>query len=412
VKPHASISAISNTFTGKLTLSNIVAPRSSFIVKNYYSRSTPARSKKAAYFTRPASHERIFVAYENVYSQKKRRERAVSEGGERSGEMVVVEGPACVEGRDPGALVVSERLPRDGHPVLVYLAALAPGSRRTMRGSLESIARFVSGGEAGAEELAWHRLRYQHTAAIRSALSGAYSPATANKMLSALRGVLKECFRLGYIDAETYARASDIPSVRGSRAQRGRALSREELGELFGVCAGDEKVCRGARDAALLAVLYGSGLRRSEIVALDLSDYDRESGTLTVRSGKGNKGRISYAAGGADTAIEGWVRYRGEDDGPLFRPINKAGRVERRRMSDQAVLYILQRRAREAGLRSFSPHDLRRTFIGDLLDAGADIATVRHMAGHANVQTTARYDRRGEVAKRRAAALLRVPRED
>ena len=144
-------------------------------------------------------------------------------------------------------------------------------------------------------------------------------------------------------------------------------------------------------------------------MGLDASDFDPQTGELRVR-GKGGKERIVYAAGGAAEALGAWMSARGGGDGPLlFHPINKGGRIERRRMSDQAVLYVLKRRGSQIAAKGFSPHDMRRTFIGDLLDAGADLAAVQRLAGHASVQTTARYDRRGERAKKRAASLLHVP---
>src|SRR6266540_7196116 len=102
----------------------------------------------------------------------------------------------------PPAVIQSR--PADTHPVLVYLARLAPGSRRTMRQALDTIAGLLTGGQADALALDWSRLGYQHTAAVRSALAERFAPATANKMLAALRGVLREVWRLGQTDAEAF----------------------------------------------------------------------------------------------------------------------------------------------------------------------------------------------------------------
>lgn len=314
-----------------------------------------------------------------------------------------------VESGESGSLVCVGRFSRDSHPVLVYLSSLAPGSRRTMRSSLDMVSGFLSGGRTDAISLDWSRLRYHHMAAVRAAISEVYAPSTSNKIISAVKGVMKQCSRLGYISEEEFLKACDIPSVKGKRAPKGRALSKEELRSVFHSCSVDVNRKRGIRDYAILAVMYSSGFRRSEVVALDLEDYDPSRETLTVRSGKGNLDRTSPMNLGACESTDLWLDIRGSTPGPLFLPISKSERTMDRRMTDQGVLYILQRRAREAGVAAFTPHDLRRTFIGDLLDAGADIATVQQLAGHANVQTTARYDRRGEEAKRRAAAMLDLP---
>jgi site-specific recombinase XerD len=157
-----------------------------------------------------------------------------------------------------------------------------------------------------------------------------------------------------------------------------------------------------------MAVLYAAGLRRAELVALDADDYDPETGALVV-SGKGNKERTAYIDNGAADAVVAWLSERGPEPGPLFCPVSQAGHVDVRPMTAQAVYAILQARARKAKVKSFSPHDLRRSCVSDLLDAGVDISVVQRFVGHANVTTTARYDRRGEQAKKKAAKSLHVP---
>ena len=210
------------------------------------------------------------------------------------------------------------------------------------------------------------------------------------------------------MNSDDYHRAADVKSVEGSTIPAGRELSAGEIAALMADCENDTTPA-GARDAAIIAVMYAGGLRRAEVVSLSLASYDSETGQLVVH-GRRNKERTVYLTNGAARAMADWLVIRGREYEPLFCAINKGGRLNRvDPMTDQAIYNLLAKRAAGAGVKEFSPHDLRRTFVSDLLDAGADIATVAKMAGHANVQTTARYDRRPETAKQKAAGLLHVP---
>jgi site-specific recombinase XerD len=305
----------------------------------------------------------------------------------------------------PAAPLAHVARPLPPNPAAVYLASLTAGSRRTMASALKRLALLLGYGDFLA--CPWQSLRYQHTAAIRAQLQDAYAPATANRMLAALRRVLQEAWRLELMSVEEYKRAADLKVITAQQLPSGRALTRDEVLRLLTACASDSTPA-GVRDSALIAVLVGCGLRRSEAVALSVADYDPATGALKVQ-GKGRKDRLVYATGGVVPALKDWLTVRGSDAGALFVRAARGGHIGSARMTDQAVRVILAKRGRQAGLATFSPHDLRRTHITNMLAQGADLATVQKLAGHADPNTTARYDRRGEQTKRAAAALLAIP---
>lgn len=303
-------------------------------------------------------------------------------------------------------LILSEQLPIERNPAAVYISGLSDGGKRTMAQSLNVIAGLLT-GNADALSCNWAALRFQHTQAVRAKLAENYAPSTANKMLSAMRGTIKAAWQLGQIPGNDYHLAVSVKNISGETVPAGRELSAGELAALIHTCEADPTPA-GARDAALIAVMYACGLRRQEVVDLDLSDYEPGEGKLIVR-GKRNKQRTAYVLNGGSRAMAAWLEVRGSFPGPLFVPIIKGGAIDPRQMSTQAIYNMLHKRADQAGVPNFSPHDLRRTFVSDLLDAGADITTVSKMAGHASVNTTARYDRRPETAKKNAANMLHVP---
>ena len=116
--------------------------------------------------------------------------------------------------------------PLAAHPAAVYLARLAPGSRRTMARALDTIAAVLTAGACDRWSLPWARIRYPHAQAVRSTLGELMAWRSVNKHLSALRQVITEAWRLGLVDVEARARVVDVPNVSGDGLLAGRALTR------------------------------------------------------------------------------------------------------------------------------------------------------------------------------------------
>ncbi len=325
-----------------------------------------------------------------------------------------------------------ERSPNQ-NPVISYLASLgSKDSRRVQKAALDQIAKALSGDQIeDCREFPWEQLDYGMVTAVKAWLDTKYAPSTVNRYLCAVRRVIKEAWRHHLITAEEYQRATDVQSVSAKRLPTGRELDNQEIRRLIEVCLADEEnPALGIRDAAIISMMYSSGLRRAEVVSLDLDDLDLKHGELHV-IGKRNKERKAFLAKGAIRAIDKWLEVRGRDPGPLFYSINKGGNIVRTRnqrltseekqrgikpkvivarLSDQTIYHVIDRRAAEAGLlKKTTPHDMRRTFVSDLLDAGVDLATVSKMAGHEDTNTTKRYDRRSSKVMQDAVDKLDVP---
>ena len=310
--------------------------------------------------------------------------------------------------RPENKLMPVANVPADQQPVLTYLAGLGKSSQRTQWAGLGVVAAVLTAGQCKPLTLPWWQLRRQHVNAVRAWLIEHRSVATGRRLMAALRGVLKECWRLDLMTVEVYQRAIDVKNIKGEKPSQaaGRALRDGEKAAILQACAADPTPA-GARDAAIFGLGVFGGLRRAELAGLLIDDYDPGNGVLTVR-GKGNKTRTVHVAPGVDDALADWLHVRGDEPGALFLTINKGGRILADGVSDAAIYDALAKRALSAGVKKFSPHDLRRTFAGDLLDAGADIATVQRIMGHSDSNTTAGYDRRGERAKKAAIGKLHM----
>lgn len=280
------------------------------------------------------------------------------------------------------------------NPAVAYITRLSSrGSKRTVMSSLRIVAKML--GFSGIDTCPWQELKRPHILQILFKLSEKnLSPATQNSYLSSLKGVCEEAWMLELMSADDYQKIYKIPSVKGSRLAAGRALEPAEVRSLMSACtvAG---CSASARDKAILALLIGCGLRKAEVTSLKVEDLNWNESAFNV-IGKGNKQAKCFMPAQTVKAVHGWLKLRGEQPGYLFSRILKNGAILNQPISGQGITYILKKRGLAADIEAFAPHDTRRTFATRMFESGADALIVQAAMRHANLDTTRRYDFRGE----------------
>ncbi|WP_338493608.1 site-specific integrase [Erwinia aphidicola] len=287
-----------------------------------------------------------------------------------------------------------------------YTGGLAPSGRRGITSLLNRSASILKRG-SGADSYPWEQLNYAAVAKVRAALlDDGYAVSSVNMALSALRGVAQTAFNLNCMNAEMLARIRSVKRVSGDIQRKGRALDKQEIRALIQAAKQHPQSVRRYRDAAIVLTLCGTGLRAGELVKLERRDYD--NGILTVRQGKGRKYREIHVADAVDKAIHVWLKVSADEaDSALFRRIQRSGKVASQPLTTTGLTGILAELQQTSNIALFTPHDMLRTFITRLLEQGVDINTVRQLAGHSDISTTASYDHRGDEAKVTASQRLR-----
>lgn len=273
-------------------------------------------------------------------------------------------------------------------PADLYIARRStPASQATARSALNAAARAL--GCASYTDCDWV-LEFRQAALIRAAVN-ALSPGWAKVVWSTVRQVTMTARSMRLIDSDTASSILELPAPRGSGGRRGRTPDDSEVGRLLDVAAQDPTL-RGRRDAAVIAVLAGGGLRAAE-TRLHVANFDAVTGRLDVVAGKGRRRRTVPLPQWAVELLEEWITASGVS-GHLLVGVDRWGNLGGP-LSGQALNEIVQRLAADAGLEHLTCHSFRRYAITGVLQV-ADIGLDQLLAGHADVSTTIRsYDARG-----------------
>jgi site-specific recombinase XerD len=209
--------------------------------------------------------------------------------------------------------------------------------------------------------------------------------------MSAIRKLAAEAADNGLLAPELAAGIGRVKSAKTQGIRVGNWLSLRQAQALLS--APDITTLRGLRDRAILAVLLGCGLRRSEVAALTFTHLQQRDGRWCIVDLVGKHGRVRTAPmpTWVKVAIDAWTFPAGVTDRHVFRPVNRADRVASTGLGEKVVWQLIKPYAETAGVPGIAPHDLRRTCAKLCRAGGGELEQIQLLLGHASVQTTERY---------------------
>src|SRR2546427_4244321 len=242
--------------------------------------------------------------------------------------------------------------------------------------------------------IAWYcsepRLAFNRIVVVRYRMyleSRGLAANTINQQLAAVRRLAHEAADAGLL-SELAAGISRVKGVKQLGFRAGNWLSAAQSSEVLQRASGEGM--RARRDYAMLAMLFGCGFRRSELVGLELGEIQIRQGHWAVVDliGKGGHIRTVPIPNGSKRRS---IRAAGVTEGRIFRAVARTGKAWGKGISQNVVWYVVKTCCEKVGLEHIAPHDLRRTCAKLCHDSGGELEQIQFLLGHASVQTTERY---------------------
>jgi integrase len=271
-------------------------------------------------------------------------------------------------------------------------------SKSAVLNSLTSPSSQRSYDHAIREFIDWYcsepRLAFDKTVVTRYRISleqRNYAPSTIYLRLAAVRRLAYEASDCRLLSPDLAAGIRRVKGARRLGVRIGNWLTAEEGRRMIGSFG--SSALRQRRNRAMIAVLIGCGLRRAEAAALKFEDVQlrEEHWVIADLNGKGGHIRTVPMQNWVKTAIDEWAIVAGINSGPLFRAINKAGRVWGNGFTPKVIWSIVKEGAANCGLVGLAPHDLRRTCARLCHQAGGELEQIQFLLGHVSIETTERY---------------------